>query len=482
MRTMAMGFALAMLMAGCRGLESEGEKGKIANVEKGILPAVVVKGERDMAFTMEAMMAKLNVPGVSVTVIEQGRIAWARAYGRAHVDGESLSVNNLFQAASVSKPLVAMAVLSLVEAGLLDLDSDVNRYLKSWQVPENDFTQTEKVTLRRLLSHTAGVVSFTHDDGAPLGRVPTLLQILKGEPPAHETPVVVDCVPGTERRYSNEGYAIIQQVMEDVTGRPFPELMRACILAPLGMTCSTFEQPLSEKQLVRAATGHIGSGEPVEGKGLIYANMAAGGLWTTPTDLAKFALEIQRSVAGESNRVLSQEMTARMLEDPEIGTSLGWGVMGEGRERRFGHHGRSYGFVCTLRAMVAEGHGVVVMSNSGKAIPLLEGIALAVAAQYDWPGDLKPREVEPVALSESKLRAYTGRYVIGGDYFVTIGMAGGRLTITHFEGEDVLIPASDTKFYQQLDGIELNFLKDEDGVITAISLMDGRLTLTRADG
>ncbi len=135
----------------------------------------------------------------------------------------------------------------------------------------------------------------------------------------------------------------------------------------------------------------------------------------------------------------------------------------------------------SFRALVRGGCGVAIMSNSGKAIPLLEGFALAVAAEYDWAGDLRPREIEASALGEEELQAYTGRYVLGADYFVTIGLAGGRLTITHFEGEDILIPASDTLFYQQLDGIELTFVKDGEGNVTAISLMDGRLSLTRVD-
>jgi CubicO group peptidase (beta-lactamase class C family) len=475
---------LALVFPGCRSanrMMDDALDARIANVESGVLPAVVVKGESSASFTIEGMMEKLSIPGVSVAVIDEGRLSWSRSYGLAHVGGESLEENSLLQAASVSKPVVAMGALSLVEEGRLDLDTDVNRYLRSGRVPENEFTREEKVTLRRLLGHTAGVVSFNHDDGAPAGEAPTLLQILNGEPPAHGTPVTIDLVPGTQRRYSNEGYAIIQQLLIDVTGKPFPEVMHDRVLGPLEMEHSTFEQPLPKEWLARAATGHIGDGQPVDGKGLVYTNMGAGGLWTTPSDLAKFALEIQQSLAGESNRILSREMTALMLEDPQSGSGLGLGIAGEGEGLRFGHHGHNYGFMCSFKALVRGGCGVAIMSNSNKAIPLLEGITLAVAAEYDWPGGPRPREIEPSALGEGELQAYTGRYVVGDDYFVTIGLAGGRLTITHFEGEDVLIPSSETLFYQQLDGIELTFVKDEEGNVTAISLMDGRLTLTRVN-
>lgn len=454
---------------------------RISNVELGVLPAVVVKGATPSTFAIEEMMERLSIPGVSVAVINEGRIEWAKSYGVTEAGGPPLDRDVLFQAGSVSKPVVAMVALTLVEEGRLDLDVDVNRYLSSWLVPENEFTREEKVTLRRLLSHTAGVSSFLDDDGAPAGEVPTLLEILSGKWSTRPTPVTVDLVPGSQMRYSNEGYAIVQQLLVDVEDKPFPEIMKERVLKPLGMSHSTFQQPLPEDMLRRAATGHIGSGEPVAGKGFIYNNMAAGGLWTTPSDLATFAMEIQRSLMGESNRVLTREMTELMLADPVSGYGLGLGTSGEGNGRSFGHSGHNRGFLCRLKALTEDLRGVVIMSNSNKAIPLLQGITFAVAEEYDWPGDIAPRKIEPFDLGPEELRAYTGRYVVGGDYFVTIGLEATGLTISHFEGQDVLIPASDTLFYQQLDGIELTFVKNERGEIDAISLMDGRLTLTRAE-
>jgi CubicO group peptidase (beta-lactamase class C family) len=474
---------MVLALSGCLSGNEDAQRdleARISNVETGVPPAVIVKGQTPDMFSITEMMTKLNVPGVSVAVIDKGRIAWAECYGVKEVGGEPLTANTIFQAGSVSKPVVAMAALSLVAEGTLDLDMDVKRYLRSWQVPENEFTSEAKVTLRRLLSHTAGVSSAVADDGGPPGEAPTLLQILNGEEPAKGGPVSVDLVPGSQQRYSNEGYAIVQQLLIDVEGKPFPQIMKEHVLEPLKMDHSTFAQPLPVSLLPVAATGHIGAGVPIDGKGLIYHNMGAGGLWTTPSDLAKFAMEIQGSITGGADGVLSMDMASAMLSDPVCGYGLGLGATGEGPDRTFGHSGHNAGFLCHMKALAEGGQGVVVMANSNKAIPLLEGITFAVAREFQWPGEIAPRQIEPFDLTEDELSAYCGQYAIG-DYVVTIGMDNGRLTISHFEGEDTLIPASDTLFLQQLDGIELTFVKDDQDQIEAISLMDGRLTLTRIE-
>jgi CubicO group peptidase (beta-lactamase class C family) len=453
---------------------------RIMRVENSVLPAVVVKGEASGVFSISGMMDMLNIPGVSVAVINDGRIEWAKSYGLKEVGAESLDEETLFQAGSVSKPFVAMAALSLVEEGKLDLDTDINTYLKSWKVPENEFTKEEKVTLRRLLSHTAGISSFDVDDGAAIGNVPTLLQILNGENPVENDPVTVDMVPGSQWRYSNEGYAVVQQLLIDVEEKSFPEILRERVLEPLGMKHSTFEQPLPPEKLEEAASGHIGDGEPVEGKGWIYANMGAGGLWTTPSDLAKFLIEIQKSFSGESNKVLSKKMIETMMTVQMGSSGLGLGITGEGEAKSFGHSGHNRGFLCRIKAFVHGGRGVVIMANSNKAIPLLQGITFGVAKEYGWP-EPKPMEVEPYSISHEELKAYAGRYVVAENYFVTISIEGKYLKITHFEGEDILIPVSDTQFYQQLDGIKLTFIKDEQGNVKQISLMDGRMKLTKVE-
>jgi CubicO group peptidase (beta-lactamase class C family) len=246
------------------------------------------------------------------------------------------------------------------------------------------------------------------------------------------------------------------------------------------MNHSTFEQPLPAALLTHAASGHIGDGDPVPGRGYVYYNMGAGGLWSTASDLAAFAVEIQRSAAGRSNKVLSKEFTQLMLYDPISGHGLGLDVSGKAAGASFGHYGHNRGFMCRIIATVESGEGAVIMANSNKSIPLLEGITFAVAKEYGWFNVMKPRVIEPYDITIEALGAYTGTYKIG-DYSIVIGLAGGRLTISHFEGEDVLLPVSETVFLQQLDGIELTFVENKLGEIEAVSLMGGRLRLNRVD-
>jgi len=178
---------------------------------------------------------------VSIALINDGRIEWARGYGTLEAAGKAtVTPETLFQAASISKSLTAMVTLRLVEQGKLDLDSDVNKRLVSWKVPENEFTKEQKVTVRRLLAHTAGVTVpgfLGYEVGETL---PTLRQILDGEKPANSAPIRVDMTPGGKFRYAGGGYVILQQLIMDVSGKSFPELMQKTLLHQLGAarTCS----------------------------------------------------------------------------------------------------------------------------------------------------------------------------------------------------------------------------------------------------
>src|SRR6185369_11431093 len=225
---------------------ADGVAQRIERVENGLLPPSVMKGESPEKMTLADRMRFYKTPGVSIALINDGRIEWARGYGVLEAGGkEPVTPDSLFQAASNSKSLTAMVVLRLVEQGKLDLDSDVNDRLVSWKVPENEFTKDQKVTVRRLLAHTAGV-SNPGFLGYPVDKpLPTFRQILEGEKPANSQPVRVQLKPGTKFLYSGGGYVILAQLIMDVTGKSFPDLMQKMLLQKLGMTHSTFQQPLS---------------------------------------------------------------------------------------------------------------------------------------------------------------------------------------------------------------------------------------------
>ena len=342
-----------------------------------------------------------KIPGLSIAVINDGKLEWARGYGELEVgNNKPVTTDTLFQACSISKPVTAMAVVYLVQQGKLDLDEDVNQKLVSWKIPENEFTRDQKVTIRRLLSHSAGVTVSGFRGYSSDEQVPTLHQILDGVEPANSVHLRVDTIPGTQWRYSGGGFTVLQQLLIDVTGKPFPEIMQNLVLQKLEMKQSTFQQPLPINLRAQAARGHEENGEKVNGDYFIYPELAAAGLWTTPSDLARFAIELQKSKAGESNIVLSVDMTNLMLSDQmedfpmemvsqrydrEIrNQGLGFRLEGDGRSARFSHHGGNMGYRCFIVAYSDTGQGAVVMTNSDNGFELIQKIIRNIAKEYSW--------------------------------------------------------------------------------------------------
>jgi CubicO group peptidase (beta-lactamase class C family) len=322
-----------------------------------------------------------KTPGVSIAVVEGGKIEWARGYGAASAsDGRPVGTGTLFQAASISKPVAAMVALRLVEMGKLSLDEDVNLKLRSWKVPENEFTVKEKVTLRRLLSHMAGLTVHGFPGYAVGAAVPTLRQVLEGTKPANTPPIRPDIVPGSVQRYSGGGYEVMQQLVEDVAGKPFPEIARTLVLHPLGMSRSTYQQPLPARLAPAAATAHDGNGAAIAGKWHTYPEMAAAGLWTTPSDLARVILEIQKP-----GKVLKAATVNEMLTPALKNYGLGFVVGEKEGARTFSHDGANRGFRCMLFAYRDSGRGAVVMTNGEGGRELASEVLRSIAREYGWP-------------------------------------------------------------------------------------------------
>lgn len=370
---------------------------RIEKVEAGLLPSVLIKG--GPTWTIEERMANYSVPGLCVAVIHDFAVEWTRGYGVIESGTDApVTTETLFQAASISKPVGATVALYLVEQGLLDPDEDVNNKLHSWKIPENEFTKKEKVTLRRILSHTAGLTvhGFRGYDVAGGEKVPTILEVLDGKEPANSDPIRVDIVPGTRFRYSGGGYTVMQLLIEDATGRPLYELAEELIFEPLNMTNSSLQKPLPQELSAKVSAGHLRDGTVIEGYWFLPSGSSCCGLWTTPEDLAKFAVELQQSYRGESNNILSTEMTTEMLS-PHAGENfgLGMGLTGEGDDVYFTHSGGNVGFRCILIAHRDKGYGAAVMTNSDTGALLFQEILRSIAREYGWEGIL-PREYESI--------------------------------------------------------------------------------------
>jgi CubicO group peptidase (beta-lactamase class C family) len=381
---------------------SSGQEARIQRIEASVLDLPMGEKEPPLQLNLAQAMQVYNVPGLSVAVIDNYQIAWAKGYGVIETGSSTpVGTGTLFQAGSISKPVAATAALSLVEKGKLSLDEDVNQKLKMWKLPENEFTKEQKVTLRRLMSHTAGLTVHGfpgYDVDAP---VPTIVQVLNGEKPANTDPIRVDFIPGTKFRYSGGGVTIEQLLMMDVTGKAFPPLLRETVLDKIGMTASSYEQPLPPARAALTADGTYQDGKPVHGRWHIYPEMAAAGLWTTPTDLAKFAIEIAKSRSGKSNKVLSQKTVEEMLT-PVLPNSPGLGFfVDEKNPGVFGHNGADEGFQALLTMNWQTGNGVAIMANSNNGIAVADLVLRTVAKEYKW--DYKPEDLHPLSLI-AKLR------------------------------------------------------------------------------
>ena len=366
---------------------------RIQRVENGMPPIPLEENQPPLRLNLEKLMQLYKVPGVSVAVIDNFKIAWAKGYGVTEAGANTpVTVHTLFQAASISKPVSATGSLWLVEHGKLSLDENVNLKMKSWQVPDNEFTKDQKVTLRRLVSHSAGLTVHGFPGYAVGAPLPTVVQILNGEPPANTAPVRVETVPGTKYAYSGGGVTIEQRLVMDVTGKPFPQFMRETVLDKIGMTDSSYEQPLPPARAAMAATATHSDGTSVPGKWHIYPEMAAAGLWTTPTDLGKFAIEIAWSNQGKANHVLSESMTREMLRqqiatgstDEGEGMGLGLFLGNYKNPAEFGHDGSNEGFRSLLVMFADSGKGVAIMVNSDNGVPVENAVLQSVAQEYGW--------------------------------------------------------------------------------------------------
>ena len=444
---------------------------RVEKIMNGLLPAASVKGHPVPRMTLAERMKYFNIPEVSIAFFKDGRVDWARGYGLADKTiNKPVTPDTLFQVASISKSVTAFAALRLVQQGKLGLDEDVNEKLVSWKVPDNDFTKTEKVTLRRLLSHTAGM-TVPSVGGYQTGEyMPTTVQVLNGEKTSNE-PVRVDRVPGKEFRYSGGGYVVVQQLMMDVTGKSFPALMRELVFEPFGMTHSTFEAPLPKSLWSRAAQPYD---EPHNGW-YFYSAMAPAGLWTTPSDLCLFAIGVEKAYGGQS-KLLSQSLAREMLtyQSDEI-YGLGFALGRRGHAMRFWHSGANGGYQSLFEAYPDVGEGSAVMTDGARGLGLILEIQRAIAEEYGWPdGRMETHTLANV--KPSTLRTYTGVYLFGGLFKMVVTLDKGQLYLQYGPFGDKpqeLFPESETRFFTTSAPFEIEFQREADGSVTKARCRNG---------
>ncbi|PSL44243.1 CubicO group peptidase (beta-lactamase class C family) [Chitinophaga niastensis] len=440
---------------------------KIKQVENNLVPWV--KDQDSLKFSIKDRMAKYNINGLSIVVIKNYKIEWAKGYGWANVEKKQpVTTKTLFQAGSISKSLNGVGILKLVQDKKLDLNVDINNYLITWKFPYDSLSKNKKITIANLLSHTAGLSVHGYGGYMKDENIPSIYDILDGRKPANSEAVHSIYEPGKISEYSGGGITISQLILTDITRKKYEDYMWSQVLKPMGMTQSFFNQPPPESKKNLLASGYLSDGkEMVEGNYNIYPEKAAAGLWTNPTDLGKYVIETQLSLKGKSNKVLSQEITKLRLT-PYIDHESGLGVFikQKGDEKYFTHSGGTKGFICEYIGSFENGNGVVVMTNSGNPGISTE-IINSVSIVYEWTGFYNPTIKKTISLSDAVMQKYIGEYMWHGKS-VSILKEQNELWL-NAPVKSKLYFTSDYDFYINEKEMDYKFIEDSNGFVNGFN-------------
>jgi CubicO group peptidase (beta-lactamase class C family) len=445
---------------------------KIRQVEQSLAGWIQMEGESK--WLLEERMKYYHSIGVSIAVVHNYKIEWAKGYGWADSsEHRPVTTETRFQAGSISKSLNGVGVMKLVQDKKLELYADINNYLTTWKFPYDSLSKNKKINTANLLSHTAGLTIHGFPGYAVNEPVPTLNQVLNGTKPANTKAVRSEFEPSLRFKYSGGGTTISQLMLMDITHQPYDEFMWDNVLKPMGMTNSSYTQPPKSTPAL-IATGYHLDGKEVAGKYHVYPEQAAAGLWTTPTDLCKYIIETQLAYQGKSSKVLSQEMTKlRLTPYVDSTVALGVFIVKKGTDKYFNHGGADEGFLSVYYGSIADGNGVVAMVNSDNGA-ILQEIVNSVATVYQWKDFYNPIIKKLVTVANDKLESYVGDYEIAPNFILTItkeqnkllGQATGQ---SRFE----LFAEEENKFFPKEFEAKVEFIKDETGKITKLILHQG---------
>ena len=442
--------------------QKEGEiQAEIKAIENGLIKNIQIKGDSIQKFNIQDRMDYYKVPGISIAVVENGNIKWAKGYGFANTEtGTKVDSNTLFQAGSISKPLAALSALKLFENDSLKLNRDVNYYLKNWKIPENKFTEIEKVTIEKLLTHTAGMTVHGFPGYKQTDEFPEIIDVLNGN--GNTAKIVVDTIPGSIWRYSGGGYTVMEKVVEDISGLPLEEYIAKNILSPLGMKNSTYEQPITKEWQKNISAAYDGNGKLIKGLWNNYPEQAAAGLWITPSDLALYCIEIQNIVQGKKDGVLSNSTLDKMLTKHKNDWGLGPSLQNEKDSLIFGHGGKNAGFTNDMKAFVNQGNAIIVMTIADNGGILIAEVKNSISNYYKWSIS-QPKTIEIIELSDADLKQFKGKYELK-KYNVTLNVKDKEYKLyvpnTPF-GNLKLIPMTNTKLLDLERGTTIEFSVDK---------------------
>jgi CubicO group peptidase (beta-lactamase class C family) len=467
--------ALASLMTAVTGCDARAglARKRAKAVERGLSRAVYPQGLQPEALRLADRMAFYKVPGVSVAALDAGRLEWTRAYGRRDLQVDApLDEKTLFQAGGLTELVTAVLALRLVEDGAIGLDEDVRPRLKTWRFPAEFEPGPGGVTLRALLSQSAGLSDQILTGYGPDDALPSLAQILSGDKPAKNGPLWVPPRMSVRLRawLSEAGYVVVQQLLEDLTGRPFPALVAERIFKPLGLLRSFLGSGLTGDLRPEAAVGFLREGKPVPGGAARFPEEAAKGLWTTPSEYAAIVLDVLAAAENRPALILPPAAARRLLAAQVENFGFGFFVEGRGDAILFRASGATRGFACAMVVYPAKGQGAVIMSNSDNGDVLIEEILAGFSAAYDWP-DFKPLEKPVLRLAPEAYAEFVGRFEVGPgyaldirpeDYYLVITPTGQAPTKFYAEGQ--------TLFYSTDPYIRIQFYRGAGGIVDSLVL------------
>jgi CubicO group peptidase (beta-lactamase class C family) len=448
---------------------------RIDNIIKNLLPKTGLEGKFTSPQSLNDRMKHYHTPGVSIAIINDFEIEWAQGFGVCESRFQHpVTPDTIFQSASISKAIFALGVMRLLQKGILSLDEDINHYLNTWRIPANENWQP-RITLRQILSHTAGFTIHGFPGYLSTESLPTVTQILNGEPPANTEKVEVNILPGLQFRYSGGGTMVAQQAIVDLLNKPFPQIMRELVINPLELKNSTYEQPLPKDWETRAATGHPWKGIPVIGKFHVYPEMAAAGLWTTATDLAKVGIELLKILNGHAtcaflNKDTMASMLCPQLKGEKVGDGqfVGIGFFCDGKEDsfQFGHARGNEGFSSIMRFYPSTGQGAVIMVNSDEVWPLIQEILRATATEYEWT-DAVPND--KIIVNLKNINDYVGIYSSENGEEFRVNADDENLTFQYGKQPILSIfPSSDTEFFSKVVNTTICFERGNEAKILSI--------------
>ncbi|MFC3094489.1 beta-lactamase family protein [Alteromonas sediminis] len=364
----------------------------------------------------QSLLEEHKLTGLSFVVVDDYQVVFQKQLGeKAFGSEEYIDENTAFSTASITKGIVGTLAVMLAAKGKLDLDAPVSNYLKRWSLPTSPYTATTPITLRHLLSHTAGTTQHGFADFYQGDDIPTLIESLNGQLPRYDKPISVTFTPGSNWSYSGGGYVIAQVAIEDLMGQSLAELAASMLFEPLGMKHTTFYQHGDEGFLTNVAKVHDHTQSVIKTGIPICPQIAPSGMWSTPSDMAKFVIEMQRALAGEKTKVISQAVAEKvtMLETLEGvgGWSLGWmRYEGYGNVEWFSHGGSNTGTGGHVMGTMKGGKGIMIFGNgpNPSRIPVINKVRDSVIAQMGWSAQIEGQEK---AFSSSQIKALTGRYL-----------------------------------------------------------------------